>query len=304
MNDLLRPAARDDARPEWARLAARVERLAVPDTLTPTLAGGLTIYAWRAGEHRMHIVFRPSLCVVLRGRKEARVGAQTFAYDPDRFFFTAVALPAELTLRRDPQTPLVGLVLEIDLEMVARMTLELEEALGVPATGTASDPVAFTGRLTPPLVDALDRLLVASTDPVRYRVLERAVLREVLFELLVGPEGPALRRAVHEQGKLRPLVDVMRYIEAHCTEQVPIARLARRAGMSESAFYSHFRAATGTTPLGYLKTLRLTKARALLSVGSASVTEIAMSVGYASSAQFSRDFRKTFGCTPSSIAAP
>lgn len=252
---------------------------------------------------RMQIVFRPSLCVVLRGRKEARVGAQTFAYDADRYFFTAVALPAELRLRRVPGQALVGLVLEIDLEMVARINLEIEDALGAPSLRAVDAPVAFTGRLTPALVDALDRLVLASTDPVRHRVLERAVLREVIFELLVGPEGPALRRAVHEQGKLRPLVAVMRFIEAHCTEQLPIAQLARRAGMSESAFYSSFRAATGTTPLGYLKTLRLSKARALLSAGSASVTEVALSVGYASSAQFSRDFRRTFGCTPSSMVA-
>jgi transcriptional regulator GlxA family with amidase domain len=80
-----------------------------------------------------------------------------------------------------------------------------------------------------------------------------------------------------------------------------VRSLARRAAMSESLFFAKFRDAVGATPLQYLKRLRLTKARDLLATAAGSVTEVAHSVGYASSSQFSRDFRRTFGRAPSEV---
>ncbi len=65
-----------------------------------------------------------------------------------------------------------------------------------------------------------------------------------------------------------------------------------------------FRRATGTTPLQYLKLLRLTQARVQLATGEDTMTTVALSVGYASSAQFSREFRRAFGRPPSAFKAP
>lgn len=302
---------REDQRgrpPVAGELVRRIEALAAPNVLTATSTEGLTVYRWDLGEHRMHLVYRPSLCVVARGTKVARVGGRAYRYDADHFFFTAVPLPAELEVRREPAPGapgVLGLVLELDLEQVARVALEIDDASGAaqraadgPPTGCA---VSFTGRLSPALADALQRLVACSSDGVRHKVLHAAFLREVIFELLVGPEGPSLRQAVHKQGSLRALLDVMRYMEANAHETIRMPKLARRAGMSQSSFFTKFREATGTTPLLYLKSLRLTRARALLQLHSASVTEVAHAVGYASSAQFSRDFRRSFGAAPSSL---
>jgi AraC-like DNA-binding protein len=251
----------------------------------------------------MHLVYRPSLCVVVRGTKRARVGDQVYRYDPSHFFFTAIPLPAELEVKKERSSALVGMVLELELELVARVALEIDDALGRSSTRlTPTEAVAtLTGRMTPSLLDSLERLLAVASDPLRYEVLEGAALREVVFELLVGPEGPALRKAVSRRGGLRGLIDVVRYIDEHSHESLRIPALARRAAMSQSAFFTSFRQATGATPLQYLKRLRLTKARVLLSMGEGSVTEVAHSVGYASSAQLSRDFRAAFGTAPSQL---
>jgi AraC-like DNA-binding protein len=284
-------------------VASTIEALASSDAIVRTPVSALSIYAWRGSTTHLHLVYRPSLCVVVRGTKRARVGDRVYRYDPTRFFFTAVPLPAELDVKKERGSALVGMVVELDIELVARVALEIDDALARSPEAEASVDAAtvLTGRLHPRLLDALARLLLVASDPLRRPILGESALREVVLELLVGPEGPALRRAVRRRDGLRPLIDVVHYLDEHSHEPIRISRLARRAAMSESAFFTKFRQATGATPLQYLKRLRLAKARVLLAMGTASVTEIAHSVGYASSAQFSRDFRIAFGATPSDV---
>jgi AraC-like DNA-binding protein len=71
--------------------------------------------------------------------------------------------------------------------------------------------------------------------------------------------------------------------------------------MSPSAFHEHFKAVTATTPLQYQKDLRLLEARQLLLSGGVSVAGAAYDVGYESPTQFSREFSRKFGASPSDI---
>ena len=68
--------------------------------------------------------------------------------------------------------------------------------------------------------------------------------------------------------------------------------------MSSSAFFEHFKAVTGTSPLQYQKDLRLLHARESLRQTNAKVSDIAFAVGYESSAQFSREYARKFGVPP------
>jgi AraC-like DNA-binding protein len=69
--------------------------------------------------------------------------------------------------------------------------------------------------------------------------------------------------------------------------------------MSLSAFHEHFKSVTSTTPLQYQKELRLLEAQRLLQTGNATVASAAFDVGYESPTQFSREFSRKFGLSPS-----
>jgi len=71
------------------------------------------------------------------------------------------------------------------------------------------------------------------------------------------------------------------------------------AGMSASSFHRHFRAVAAMSPLQYQKQLRLQAARARLLAGNDDVARVGHAVGYASPAQFSRDYKRAFGAPPS-----
>ena len=68
--------------------------------------------------------------------------------------------------------------------------------------------------------------------------------------------------------------------------------------MSVSAFHHNFKSVTSTSPLQYLKTYRLHKARMLMIHDGMKASAAAMRVGYESASQFSREFKRYFGVTP------
>jgi len=69
--------------------------------------------------------------------------------------------------------------------------------------------------------------------------------------------------------------------------------------MSVPSYHVHFKGLTGSSPMQYVKALRLHEARLMIARQSTTIADIAASVGYASPAQFSRDFKRHFGRTAS-----
>jgi iron complex transport system substrate-binding protein len=89
------------------------------------------------------------------------------------------------------------------------------------------------------------------------------------------------------------------YLEQRYGDDVEIGRLAEREGLSRWRFERHFKALTGRSPLDYLTTLRMKKAKELLTEPSSRVADVAVRVGYRDEYYFSRKFKQTFGMPPS-----
>lgn len=57
---------------------------------------------------------------------------------------------------------------------------------------------------------------------------------------------------------------VLRMIESRYADNLTMEELAREVNMSVSAFHHHFKAVTATSPLQYIKSFRLHKARMMM----------------------------------------
>ena len=107
--------------------------------------------------------------------------------------------------------------------------------------------------------------------------------------------------ARHSRGGLAPwqLRRVQEFLAEHLEQDITLRELAQLAGLSENHFCTAFRLSTGEPPHRYLTRLRLDRAKQMLSTPALSVTEVALAVGFGSSAHFSAVFRKREGTTPS-----
>lgn len=92
---------------------------------------------------------------------------------------------------------------------------------------------------------------------------------------------------------------VINYIEAHYHEPVYLKTLARICGMSASRCSRVFRAEQGESFCSYLCRFRVLKAAALLRRPGASVTEVAMAVGFSNPSHFTHSFQRYAGLLPS-----
>ena len=68
--------------------------------------------------------------------------------------------------------------------------------------------------------------------------------------------------------------------------------------MSVAAFHHYFKLVTASSPLQYLKRIRLDQARRLMAHDGYNASTAARAVGYESPSQFSREFKRLFGVTP------
>jgi AraC family transcriptional regulator len=80
---------------------------------------------------------------------------------------------------------------------------------------------------------------------------------------------------------------------------VSLADLAAVAGLSPNQFCTAFRITMGEPPHRWLVRRRIERARDLLADPRLTITDVALSVGFGSSAQIATAFRKNVGATPS-----
>mgnify|MGYP006292733483 CR=1 FL=1 len=81
-------------------------------------------------------------------------------------------------------------------------------------------------------------------------------------------------------------------------EQIEVADLAARVGMSPRNFTRRFKAASGTTPIRYLQGLRINAARHYLENETRTVGEVSRAVGYEDLAFFRELFKRETGMPP------
>lgn len=91
---------------------------------------------------------------------------------------------------------------------------------------------------------------------------------------------------------------VQQWLPDHLGEDLSVAVLARRAGMSERSFARAFRAETGSTPGAFVESLRVEAARRLLETTDLTVGAIARTVGYKHGETLHRVFARHLTTTP------
>ncbi len=108
-------------------------------------------------------------------------------------------------------------------------------------------------------------------------------------------EQAADRRDAHPLTVRRAIA----FIEDNAAKNISVADIAHAARVSIRAIQLAFRRHLDTTPMAYLRRVRLSCAHADLRVGNGSVTAIAARWGYARPSVFAAHYRAAYGVSPS-----
>lgn len=95
------------------------------------------------------------------------------------------------------------------------------------------------------------------------------------------------------------LLPLLVHIQAHLEEDLGLAALSRKAGLSPFHLQRTFKAAIGETPKAYVARLRLERGAFRLLVHDSKVLDVALECGFQNHETFLRAFRRRFGQAPS-----
>ena len=194
-----------------------------------------------------------------------------------------------------PEEPVLIVAIDVEPTMLGEMILEMDEPLpSVDATplGISTTPMSEE------LGGAVIRLLECLKCPIDSRMLGRQTVREIVYRVLRGEQGGALRALASRDDHFTRIARVLKQIHAEYARPLSAEAMARWAGMSVSAFHHYFKLVTASSPLQYLKRIRLDQARRLMAHDGYNAGTAARAVGYESPSQFSREFKRLFGVTP------
>lgn len=96
----------------------------------------------------------------------------------------------------------------------------------------------------------------------------------------------------------RRVATAIRAVHADLARPWTVADMAREAGVSRSSFAAAFTSAVGESPLDYVTSWRIYRAKVLLSSSDDALAEIASRVGYDSDTALSRAFKRRVGMPP------
>lgn len=280
-------------------LAQRIAQLAPNQGYTRSAFDGVTFVHTNRAFPRMPALYEPSICVVAQGRKRAFHGNDTFVFDAQHVLAVAVPLPFEVETHATVDEPLLGLAVRVDPSVTAELALAIDEA-----GGQATPPPAsmLATPMDAALADALVRLCDALLSPLESALLAPGIVREITYRVLTCEQGGAPRAALTHGGAFGRIAKALRRIHAHYDDDLDVATLARDANMSPAAFHARFRAVTDTSPIQYIKSIRLHQARLLMIRSQLTAAAAAARVGYESASQFSREFKRLFGNSPADEA--
>lgn len=284
-----------------SRMVALLRELAHGEGFQPSVLPGVRFMRSTRHTPRTPVAYDPSIVIIAQGRKFGHLGEQRFTYDRNNYLVLSVPLPFECETFGSPEEPLLGLSVSVTPAAVAELAIQLEPA---PTRATESPRAVEAAPLDPPVSEAALRLVESLRTTSDTRILGPQRVRELIYRVLQGPLGGNLRALAAPQSHFGQISQVLNRIHTQFEQVRDVESLAREAGMSVSTFHTHFKAVTSSSPLQYLKTIRLHKARMLMVHDGMNAGTAAHQVGYESVSQFSREFKRLFGAPPSVVAGP
>lgn len=283
--------------------AKLMSTLAHDDGINQTTLPDIGIYKATEAKGREPLCYNQGIIIVGQGSKRVFMGDKVYEYNPDNYLVLSVPIPAECETFATKEEPLLALTLNINIGLLNRIISQMDEHIDhTLLENKKKHQGIFAATLTPPIKDTVLRLLRVLQSPMETSVLGEGLVYELLFRVMQGANAGSLYALAIQNTNLAKIDKALKRIHSSYADTMNVDALASLVSMSPSAFHRAFHDVTASSPIQYLKKIRLNKAKDLLTEQKVRVGEAATGVGYESTAQFSREFKRYFGNSPSAYS--
>lgn len=274
------------------------KRITLFEGRTQTMIPFLTTMRYSRQTSEISGILTPAICLILQGAKKLHLGHEVIDYHAGDYLVSVIDIPASAEIiGATKQSPYIGLRVDFTMEEIA--TVVMEAGLDFKPKHKKLNTGAYVGTADEGLVESFYRLLKLIEKPNANRYLSSLMKREMIFQLLSGDAGHIFFQQVMMDRQDEGIGKVIAWIKENYAQSITIKELAKLSNMSVSGLHHKFKAVTTLGPVQYQKQLRLYEARRLMLGGAMNVTAAAMQVGYENVSQFSREYRRLFGSSPS-----
>lgn len=274
-----------------------IDKNACQEGMVDTAVKGVKLFRVTSPLPCTPAVYEPSVVAIVSGTKNAILDGKKYVYDSNQYMCCSMLMPVEAgTPLASKEDPLLGVSISLDTRVMTELAIEMERAPGAirtPKNGPLPQGVALA-HWSEAFTDSLLRLLQLVDNQAESAILGEGRLRELYYAILQGEAGHSARRAFGVGNEIARSIE---YLSSHLDETVTIDDMASQVGMSRAVFHRKFKQATTMSPIQFVKSMRLNNAAMKIAAGK-NVSEAAMEVGYMSSSQFSREFKRLYGQSP------
>ena len=281
-------------------LVRLIDKHTPEDGLYDTPIEGLFTFRGSEPHEKTRIIYEPGIVFAAQGGKNVYLEGKRYDYEPGNFLTLFTPLPVECEVTEaTPEKPLLGAGLYFDQNKLATLMLKMESVVPVRSDGLEIDPSAiFSAQLESKMLDAIIRLLNTLGSPSEAAILAAAIIEEIYFRLLTIWQGGELVHLLQQRGQIKQISKAVEFVYQNIDKALSVDDMASVVNMSTSGFHKKFKEVMHLSPLQYAKSVKLNRARNYI-IDGRNANEAGFLVGYKSSAQFSREYKRHFGVAPS-----
>lgn len=246
------------------------------------------------------MVYPSGIALIRNGRKVGIFDRELFHYDKDHFLLITASTPLICKTIATAEEPVFGIFLQSNCAEIRQMVMDMGGKSALPHSSSRGvEPVTIAAELE----ETVERLMQILLSEQESKVIGQSVLKEAVFRVLQSEHGRSLFAAMQSNTTQHKLIEIIEYIRNHFSDKISVESLATRCNMSTSRFHKEFKNMTGSSPIQFIKRIRLSKARSLITHDNKNVSTAAVEVGYTNLSQFHRDFKAYFKATPTDAAS-
>lgn len=271
------------------------------DGFCDTYVDEIKLFKVSSNDDLMPLLYKKGFSFIGQGSKIGYINNIKIEHGYTDYLIISSPQPVECETYIVGDQPLIGIYINLDMSRLQRVVRKFSEFNDISKLNNEITFSITCNIRTDVIQEIYFRLLTILENKIESKMLCEGLLDELYFRILQSSNGSMLEQHCQENSNISKISRVAEHIINNIEKKISLDDMARLSDMSINNFHKLFKQALNDTPVQYIKKIRLYKAKQLIIYNNMKAVDAAQKVGYESTSQFSREFKRYFGIPPSQI---